>query len=169
MYRTERKRLYPESLGAEAQIEVIPAVPQVPKELKDSIIWLGENGILSNDPAYRRGAFSTCCISHDVKTAISQIPALVLDCNDDIDVEKNIEAREEYAEKVRKYYEFVRAYARSQQRFRPFWNRPAGEGLRQRWHLVNSMSDDEVRRLYEEQWLRQLRGNIPLEHFQLKA
>ncbi|KAK3282803.1 hypothetical protein CYMTET_9473 [Cymbomonas tetramitiformis] len=39
--------------------------------------------------------------------ALQQIPALILDCNANIDVDKDVEARSEYARQVRAFFEYV--------------------------------------------------------------
>jgi len=117
--------------------------PEVPTDLKGSIIWLGQNGILSA----RETGLEGYVVPAEVKAAMSRVPALVLDCNDDITDESDLDAKRHYAKKVKAYFEFVRRFRKPR---RAFYDAEPGEILRQRWDLVDKLSDPTVQRLVEK-------------------
>jgi hypothetical protein len=43
----------------------------------------------------------------------TQIPALVLDCNEDVDVEHDVQYREHVATKVKKYTDYVKEFMKA--------------------------------------------------------
>ena len=120
---------------------------EIPEELKGSIVWLGTRGILSQEPPMQNGSGERVEVPQEVKEAMSQVPALILDCDMDINVESDIEAKNEYARKVQLYFEFVRSYRRQQRVIRPFYNWPLCEDRRLRWHLIDRCSVQELQEL----------------------
>lgn len=123
---------------------VTPQNVAIPKELEGSVIWLGNNGILSPNTA--QGG-SSSWVPDEVKAVMSQIPALVLDADKDINVESDVDAKRHYANLVKRYFEFVRSHTKAQ---RQFWKREKGEELRKRWDIVNNMTEEDLKEIKEK-------------------
>lgn len=136
--------LVPSGQRTETQIqcgtEPLPAgveLPRLPKELEGSVIWLGGKGVLSFEPPHNHPD-----LPNDVKAAITSIPALVLDCNEDFDVEHDIEQKRRYASKVSAYFNYVKEYRvarRNSTHHRPFYHSAENEVLRLKWDAVKHL------------------------------
>lgn len=128
--RTEAKiQCGAESAGVE--------LPALPKELEGSVIWLGGKGVLSSEPQPNHPD-----LPNDVKAAITSIPALVLDCNEDFDVHHDVEQKRRYASKVSAYFNYVKDYRvarRNSNLHRPFYHNAENEVLRLKWDAVKHM------------------------------
>ncbi|CAD7702979.1 unnamed protein product [Ostreobium quekettii] len=130
--------LVPSSQSSEAHIMRAPEppnLPPLPKLLEGSVIWLGRKGVLSADPPNDQND-----VPNEVKAAISCVPALVLDCNDDFDVEHDVERKRQYASTVSAYFDYVKA-CRSARRAaglggRVFYRQHESELLRRKWDFV---------------------------------
>ncbi|CAD7702216.1 unnamed protein product [Ostreobium quekettii] len=134
-----RSILYPRSQGSEAQIVRAPEppdLPALPKELEGSVIWLGGKGVLSAEPLNDQNN-----VPNELKAAISSIPALVLDCNEDFDVERDIDRKKQYASTVSAYFDYVKACMAARKAGagdRTFYRQHESEALRRKWDFVNN-------------------------------
>lgn len=129
----------------------------VPEEIKDSVIWLGRNEIFRDDLIAGNGINPLGrLVPQVVKTAMSRIPALVLDCNIDIDVHSDVAAKRQYAKIVRTYFEFVKQYGKHHRRF---WQSEDAEGLRRKWNMVRNMTEEQLKRATETQ-IREMNGRF---------
>ncbi|GMH42028.1 hypothetical protein BSKO_09947 [Bryopsis sp. KO-2023] len=124
--------------------------PEVPSSLKDSVIWLGGEGMLRGDNPQK--------LPQEVHAAMNRVPALVLDCDEDIDVTRDLDAKKEYASKVNAYYNYVRNYRKSSQRF---WATEGSEEMRRKWSLVNSSSFKDLEMAFPDGSLADLRLTLP--------
>jgi len=127
----------------------------IPDEIKESVIWLGRSGILSRDQDGLPGNGSShrMWVPDTVKMAMDRIPALVLDCNTDIDVSSDEDAKRQYATKVRAYFEFIKQHTK---RIKQFYKTTHGETLRRKWdmvnkmHVVNNLTEEQIRNVMDE-------------------
>lgn len=74
---------------------------KIPEILQGSVIWLGRNGILSND---NKGEDN---IPKELKDAACSIPALILDYNEDIDIKNSWDVKLAYSRKVWFWFYFI--------------------------------------------------------------
>eukprot|EP00210_Caulerpa_lentillifera_P005588 g5345.t1 len=129
----------------------IPEAP-VPPELEGSIVWLGTggDGILSqNGSEFNHKKSSTSCLPDEVKAAMFNIPALVLDYDQDFDLERDEEAKKHYAKKVKAYFDYVKLYRRNRCRF---YLTQDSENLRIKWDIVDSLPPEILHELRTKQF-----------------
>lgn len=61
---------------------------------------------------------SQCQNNPALQKHLHNVPVLVVDCNPDIDVENDVQARESFAKQVNDYWDYVHQYKQAQQGFR---------------------------------------------------
>lgn len=63
-------------------------------------------------------AYPQCQNNPALQKHLNNVPVLVVDCNPDIDVENDVQARELFAKQVNDYWDYVHQYKQTQQGFR---------------------------------------------------
>eukprot|EP00210_Caulerpa_lentillifera_P009216 g8786.t1 len=130
-----------------AQLSItIPEAP-VPPELEGCIVWLGTgvDGILSrNGSGFNLKKSPKSYLPDEVKAAMFNIPALVLEYDQDFDLERDEEAKKHYAKKVKSYFDYVKLYRRNRSRF---YLTQDSENLRMKWDIVDSLPQEILNEL----------------------